>query len=162
MKPGSRAAAPQAVSSHPGQGPPDLLRAALPAEPDPALATAAKRMKVPLVNLWLNSPAQNLPGVFADFEASGIMAAEHLIGRGFKRFGYLGFLRDKDAGLQLTGFCNRLKREGLQCAAHRFSRASVTEKREGGKLSLMTLENGLIPGNRPSGSLWLTTSFAVT
>ena len=99
----------------------------------PALATAAKRMKVPLVNLWLNSPARNLPGIFADFEASGIMAAEHLIGRGFKRFGYLGFLRDKDAGLQLTGFRNRLKREGLQCAAHRFSRASVTEKARGWK-----------------------------
>ncbi len=46
MKPGSRAAAPQAVSSHPGQGPPDLLRAALPAEPDPALATAAERPRL--------------------------------------------------------------------------------------------------------------------
>lgn len=99
----------------------------------PPLATAAKRMNVPLVNLWLNSPVKNLPSVFADFEASGIMAAEHLIGRGFKRFGYLGFLRDKDAGLQLTGFRNRLKKEGLQCAAHRFSRVSVTEKAQGWK-----------------------------
>ena len=99
----------------------------------PPLATAAKRMNVPLVNLWLNSPIKNLPSVFADFEASGIMAAEHLIGRGFKRFGYLGFLRDKDAGLQLTGFRNRLKKEGLQCAAHRFSRVSVTEKAQGWK-----------------------------
>jgi len=99
----------------------------------PPLATAAKRMNVPLVNLWLNSPVKNLPSVFADFEASGTMAAEHLIGRGFKRFGYLGFLRDKDAGLQLTGFRNRLKKEGLQCAAHRFSRVSVTEKAQGWK-----------------------------
>ena len=99
----------------------------------PALASTAKRMKVPLVNLWLNSPAQNLPGVFADFESSGTMAAEHLIGRGFKRFGYLGFLRDKDAELQLTGFQSRLKIEGFRCAAHRFSRASVTEKARGWK-----------------------------
>ena len=99
----------------------------------PALASTAKRMKVPLVNLWLNSPAQNLPGVFADFESSGSIAAEHLIGRGFNRFGYLGFLRDKDAGLQLTGFQNRLKTEGFQCAVHRFSRASVTEKARGWK-----------------------------
>ena len=99
----------------------------------PPLATAAKRMNVPLVNLWLNSPVKNLPSVFADFEASGIMAAEHFIGRGFKRFGYLGFLRDKDAGLQLTGFRNRLKKEGLRCTAHRFSRVSVTEKAQGWK-----------------------------
>ena len=99
----------------------------------PALASTAKRMKVPLVNLWLNSPTQNLPGVFADFESSGTMAAEHLIGRGFKRFGYLGFLRDKDAGLQLTGFRNRLKGEGLRCIAHRFSRESVTDKARGWK-----------------------------
>ena len=99
----------------------------------PPLATAAKRMNVPLVNLWLNSPVKNLPSVFADFEASGIMAAEHLIGRGFKRFGYLGFLRDKDAGLQLTGFRNRLKKEGLRCTAHRFSRAGVNTKARGWK-----------------------------
>ena len=99
----------------------------------PALASTAKRMKVPLVNLWLNSPTQNLPSVFADFEASGTMAAEHLIGRGFKRFGYLGFLRDKDAGLQLTGFRNRLKGEGLRCTTHRFSRAGVTDKARGWK-----------------------------
>jgi len=99
----------------------------------PPLATVAKRMKVPLVNLWLNSPTQNLPGVFVDFVSSGTMAAEHLIGRGFKRFGYLGFLRDKDAGLQLTGFRNRLKGEGLRCIAHRFSRESVTDKARGWK-----------------------------
>ena len=99
----------------------------------PALASTAKRMKVPLVNLWLNSPTQNLPGVFGDFVSSGTMAAEHLIGRGFKRFGYLGFLRDKDAGLQLTGFRNRLKGEGLRCIAHRFSRESVTDKARGWK-----------------------------
>jgi len=99
----------------------------------PALASTAKRMKVPLVNLWLNSPTQNLPGVFGDFVSSGTMAAEHLIGRGFKRFGYLGFLRDKAAGLQLTGFRNRLKGEGLRCTTHRFSRASVTDKARGWK-----------------------------
>ena len=97
------------------------------------LVTVAKRMNVPLVNLWLNSPTQNLPSVFADFEASGTMAAEHLIRRGFKRFGYLGFLRDKAAGLQLTGFRNRLKGEGLRCTAHRFSRTSVSDEAKGWK-----------------------------
>ena len=119
----------------------------------PALASTAKRMKVPLVNLWLNSPAQNLPGVFADFESSGSMAAEHLIGRGFKRFGYLGFLRDKDAGLQLTGFQNRLKTEGFRCAVHRFSRTSVTEKARGWKTFINGLEEWVASWKPPVGIL---------
>lgn len=47
----------------------------------PSLATAAKKVGIPLVNVWLNSPVRDLPSVFSDFEISGAMAAEHLIGR---------------------------------------------------------------------------------
>lgn len=47
----------------------------------------ASRLDVPVVNVWLSSPvADHLPGVFADWEAYGRMAAEHLIERGFRRF----------------------------------------------------------------------------
>ena len=62
-----------------------------------ALATAAQKAGIPIVNVWLNSPVKNLPSVFPDFEASGIMAAEHLLSRGFRQFGYLGFTRDIDS-----------------------------------------------------------------
>lgn len=84
----------------------------------PALAAAAKKVGVPLVNVWLNSPIRDLPSVFSDFEISGAMAAEHLIGRGFRQFGYLGFRRDIDSRQQLAGFRRVTKAAGFPCTAH--------------------------------------------
>ncbi len=52
------------------------------------LAERSKRAGVPVVNVWLNSPArQSLPGVFFDHVAMGKMRAEHLLSRGLSRFG---------------------------------------------------------------------------
>ena len=47
------------------------------------LARAASEIEIPAVNAWLNSPAEKVTSVVADFETSGKMAAQHLIGRGF-------------------------------------------------------------------------------
>jgi LacI family transcriptional regulator len=88
----------------------------------PQLAQAARRAGVPLVNVWMNSPTQGLPAVFADFEASGTMAAEHLMARGFRKFGYLGFLRDIDSQRQLQGFRNMVRTKGFPCTNHRVNR----------------------------------------
>ena len=74
------------------------------------LARAASEIEIPAVNVWLNSPAENVTSVVADFETSGKMAAQHLIGRGFRRFGYMGFLREKDARYQVRGFRDTLNR----------------------------------------------------
>ncbi len=88
------------------------------ARASPTLAAAAKQAGVPLVNVWLNSPARGLPGVYPDFEISGVMAAEHLIGRGFRQFGYLGFLRDIDSKQQLSGFRSVTNAAGFPCTTH--------------------------------------------
>lgn len=54
------------------------------------LAERAARHNVPLVNVWLSSPARDmLPGVFVDFGAAGRMRAEHLLARGFRNFAAL-------------------------------------------------------------------------
>jgi LacI family transcriptional regulator len=79
------------------------------------LAQAAKEAGVPVVNVWVNSPAQGLPSVLADFEASGLMAAEHLLSRGFRRFGYLGFQRDIDSQRQFHGFRIAVRKNGFPC-----------------------------------------------
>jgi LacI family transcriptional regulator len=97
----------------------------------PALAKAAKKQNTPLVNVWLNSPVKGLPGVFPDFESSGAMAAEHLLARGFREFGYLGCLRDIDSRLQHRGFRSVAMREGFNCTAHRISRSSIAGKATG-------------------------------
>jgi LacI family transcriptional regulator len=85
-----------------------------------ALAAAARKSGVPLVNVWLNSPVQDLPGVYPDFEISGVMAAEHLIGRGFRQFGYLGFLHNIDSVQQLAGFRKVTEKAGFPCSTHHF------------------------------------------
>lgn len=82
------------------------------------LAAAARKAGVPLVNVWLNSPERNLPGVYPDFEMSGVMAAEHLIGRGFRQFGYLGYLCDIDSTQQLAGFRKVTDAAGFPCSSH--------------------------------------------
>jgi LacI family transcriptional regulator len=84
------------------------------------LASAARKAGVPLVNVWLNSPVRDLPSVFPDFEMSGVMAAEHLIGRGFRQFGYLGYLREIDSLQQLAGFRRVTDAAGFPCSAHHF------------------------------------------
>lgn len=87
-----------------------------------ALAEAAGEAGVPLVNVWMNSPAQDVPGVFPDCVASGRMAAEHLVARGFRRLAYFGFPADVDSRLQLEGVREVAGREGLPCSTHRFVR----------------------------------------
>lgn len=95
------------------------------------LANAARRAGVPLVNVWLNSPVQDLPSVYADYEASGVMAAEHLLGRGFRQFGYLGFLRDIDSRLQLAGFGGVIRKAGFRCSSHRFTAGGLEGRARG-------------------------------
>ena len=46
---------------------------------------AVKRFNLPLVNLLYNNPLKGLPSVLVDFEKAGVLTAEHLLRRGFKK-----------------------------------------------------------------------------
>jgi len=85
----------------------------------PEIAAAARATGVPVVNTWLNSPVTDVPTVVTDWEASGEIAAKHLLGRGFRRFGYLGYSGFEDTRLQLRGFRAALRKEGFRCTVHR-------------------------------------------
>ncbi len=91
----------------------------------PAMAEASKKAGIPIVNVWMNSPAKNLPNVFPDSRAAGVIAAEHLLNRGFRSFGFLGFQRDVDTRDQWLGFSETIHKAGLQCSQQRFSRANL-------------------------------------
>jgi LacI family transcriptional regulator len=77
-------------------------------------ATAARARGIPVVNHWLNSSATDLPGVFADFREGGRIAGEHLLARGFRRFGYVGLTRDRVGPLELAGFGQAIKARGFE------------------------------------------------
>ncbi|HSP41340.1 MAG TPA: DNA-binding transcriptional regulator [Luteolibacter sp.] len=91
-----------------------LARATMP------IAEAAGRAGMPFVNLWLNSPVPGIPSVLPDCKAAGVMAAEHLLGRGLRNFGYLGSRNSRDSGLQFKGFSKTVIKAGLQCSSYRY------------------------------------------
>ncbi len=84
------------------------------------LADKAQLAGVPVVNVWVNSPARDLPSVFQDSEAAGAMAANHLLGLGFRQFGFMGYSRDLDSRLQFEAFSSVIQNAGFSCSVHRF------------------------------------------
>jgi LacI family transcriptional regulator len=80
------------------------------------LANRAERLKVPVVNVWNNSPVWNrLPGVFVDHLASGRMKAEHMMARGLRRFAGLTLQGARGEQLELEGFLETLEESGHSC-----------------------------------------------
>ncbi|TWU28020.1 AraC family transcriptional regulator [Novipirellula artificiosorum] len=69
-----------------------------------SLAAKAKRRKISAVNVWLNTDAKGLPGVFPDWTQAGKMAARHLVSLGFRRLAYVGFKEDIGVVMQIEGF----------------------------------------------------------
>ena len=117
------------------------------------LAQTARKLKIPAVNVWLNSPAKKVPSVLADFETSGKIAAQHLVGRGFRRFGYMGFLREKDSRLQIQGFRDILKPLGFRLTTHRFQRTGLGGDGLGWERFLEGLEKWVGSWEAPIGIL---------
>jgi LacI family transcriptional regulator len=87
--------------------------------------------KIPLVNVWQNSPANEVTSVFSDSKKAGVIAAEHLLGRGLRRFGFLGFNRDRADLQQLHGFTETLKNEGHQSTIFKFNRSVIEGHADG-------------------------------
>jgi LacI family transcriptional regulator len=117
----------------------------------PALAKAAARAGIPLVNVWLNSPARHLPSTFVDYEAAGAMAAEHLLGRGFRHFGFLGYLREIDSRLLLNGYQSVIQQAGYDCNIHRFPRTSIMGNAPGWDTFVSGLEKWIDTWQTPIG-----------
>lgn len=104
------------------------------------MAQTAGKQGIPIVNVWLNSPVPRVPSVLPDFKESGRIAAEHLMSRGFQRFGYLGYQRDLDAKRQCDGFRDALQSKGFSCTTHRFYRTSM----EGNTIEWDNFRTGLL------------------
>ena len=91
----------------------------------------AQYKKIPLVNVWQNSPVKDVASVFSNHYETGAIAAEHLLGRGLRRFGFLGHNRDKADIQQLDGYTETLKSEGYQSTIFKFNRSVIEGNSEG-------------------------------
>ena len=121
----------------------------------PALAKAAGRARVPVVNVTVNasedSPVLKLPAVLPDCEAAGALAAEHLLARGFRHFGFLGFSRNTFSRRQRRGYHAVLKREGFSCSDHQFGMNSHIANAEGWESFISKLEEWVDTWTLPIG-----------
>lgn len=79
------------------------------------LAECCRRRRLPLVNVWFNSPArERLPGVFPDMAAAGRLQAEHLLSRGLRRFAVLT-REDQLQKREAASFREVVKKAGFEC-----------------------------------------------
>jgi LacI family transcriptional regulator len=92
----------------------------------PQLGETAKRLGVPMVNVWTNSPVTDVPLVSPDFEAVGRMAARHLMGRGFRHFGFLGLSRQRSVKTSRRAFEATVAGAGCHPLARRSDRSRNT------------------------------------
>ncbi|WP_250927955.1 AraC family transcriptional regulator [Aporhodopirellula aestuarii] len=69
-----------------------------------SLAIKAKEHNIPAVNVWLNTDAENLPGVFPDWRQAGKIATQHLLSLGFRKLAYVGFTEQRGVQLQIAGY----------------------------------------------------------
>ena len=87
------------------------------------LAKRAKRKKLPLVNVWYNSPARDrLPGVFPGFSQIGALAGEHLIERGFRQFACASGAREAGHKDMTEAFHRVIRQHGCHCACQTVGR----------------------------------------
>ena len=114
------------------------------------LALRANKLHIPLVNVWLSSPAWKIiPGVFSDYAAIGRMRAEHLLARGFRNFAALTCLEDRALDLEIASFSKAIEQAGFHCHVQKIpnnpstsvslwrkTQQAITEWMEGWKLPI--------------------------
>lgn len=94
------------------------------------VARAAKKARIPVVNVWRNSPARTMvPSVLVDTAEAGRMAAEHLISRGLRRLVGVGMRRDASTQEYFNGLEAAAKAHNVPVTRHyvSFSHTSAEE-----------------------------------
>lgn len=81
-----------------------------------AEARAARDLQRPVVNLSGSLRVTGLPRVLVDYRMLGRLAADHLLDRGFRRFGFYGLENLWYSGERRRGFVARLDEEGFECS----------------------------------------------
>ena len=96
------------------------------AQATPQLIAAAERSRVPVVDVWRDSPIKvSINCVFPNFAKAGTLAAEHLVSRGFEQFAYVVNRRVQSQVEMCNprqikmydkfGFADYIKAKGFRC-----------------------------------------------
>jgi LacI family transcriptional regulator len=91
-------------------------------------AACAAKLGIPVINLSGTLRESPIPRIMVDHHAIGVLAAEHLIGRGLKNFAYYGVKDPWYARLRHEGFVRRVSAAGRSCSVFEAkSRRSVRQ-----------------------------------
>lgn len=80
---------------------------------DADAAEVVRENAIPAVNHWANSPDRALPSVLVDAPMGGRMAAEHLVGCGYRQLAYVGVRGDAMSVGAAEGLASAAKAGGL-------------------------------------------------
>lgn len=96
------------------------------AQATPELVDIAKKVKVPIVDVWFDSEVTvPISCVFSDFAKAGRMVGQHLVSRGFEHFGYVINRRSQSQAMMCNGkiiksdslgFESYIKARGFKCS----------------------------------------------
>jgi LacI family transcriptional regulator len=101
-----------------------------------SVADAVRQAAVPVVNVSAAEWAPELPTVISDSAALARLAAEHLLERGFRHFGYCGDGRFAWSARHGENFVRHLMDAGFECAVFSSQPADAEDwEREQGKLA---------------------------
>jgi len=78
-------------------------------------AACAKSLPIPIVNVSSALPNPPVPSCVIDNEAIGVLAANHLIGKGFRSYAYLGLKNVEYSKQRERGFVTKLASAGFTC-----------------------------------------------
>ncbi|MBX7211173.1 MAG: DNA-binding transcriptional regulator [Verrucomicrobiaceae bacterium] len=93
----------------------------------PAMAKALRRTCIPVVDVLGVVPDAGFPLVHVDDEAIGVMAAEHLIVRGFKHFAFFGLEERNWSAARERAFIHDARRHGFETSVRRVSPRQVND-----------------------------------
>lgn len=82
---------------------------------NPAIARAVKRVKIPVVDVSAARLVPGLPWLETDDGAIAVLAAQHLLERGFKNFGFCGDPRFNWSNWRCDRYVGYLAERGLGC-----------------------------------------------
>lgn len=84
----------------------------------PELMDAVTALGVPFVELMDREEKTSRPHVRSDDEGIGRLAADHLLERGFRSFGFCGFKREAWSDRRREGFVGRIAEAGFDCEVY--------------------------------------------
>jgi LacI family transcriptional regulator len=91
----------------------------------PTMVAALRRTRLPVVDVLGVVPDTGFPLVHVDDDAIGVMAAEHLIVRGFKHFAFFGLEERNWSAARERAFVRQVKRHGCVTSVRHVSPRQV-------------------------------------